>query len=97
MTLLQDVSPSTRVLDSGADCFAQQPEDLAQRMQSLVERKRLKLVVLDGAVGIMAQAVNGPCLYLAGNAASENKTRSNTWQLRAFIDALEASEACGLD
>jgi len=91
VALDQDFSISSAMFDARAWCLNGQPQDLAKRIQALVERKLLKLVMFDGAAGLMVQAASGPCLYLSTDRAAEDERRRNTWQLRAFIDAMEAS------
>lgn len=69
-----------------------QPSDgLAERIAALIEAKLLKIVVFDGAAGVMLQSTNGPCLYVSRDGTSPGDDRRAGWQVRAFIDAIEAA------
>ena len=74
--------------------LAHHAADLRARLEILVAQQRIRLVMFDGAAGVMIQANDGPCLYVSHKDPTDVIQRNRAiWQLRAFLDALEASEA----
>ena len=93
MLVIQDPQNPSKMSPGFLSFVADHGIDVTGRVQSLVAQGLIKLVSFDDASGVMVQAQNGPCLYLTNNDPLDVLQFNRTgWQLKAFLDAVEASE-----
>ena len=91
MNPVQTVIEAVNSTDYGLFSHAQPAGEFQDRSQGLIEEQRLKVATVDGAGGYMLQSPNGPQLYVPSKSSSASEQQRVTWQLRAFLDAVEAA------
>ena len=91
MNPVQTVIEAANSTDHSLFSRVQSVGEFQNRIQSLIEAQRLKVVIVDGAGGCMLQSPNGPQLYVPSKLSSASEQQRVTWQLRAFLDAVEAA------
>ena len=70
---------------------SQTTDRLHTRIEALIQAQQLRLVANGGANGVELQSNNGPKLSLPSKMSSTAEQQRVVWQVRAFIDAVEAA------
>lgn len=66
-------------------------DHLHMRIEALIQAQHLKLVTFEGTSDVELQSANGPKLSVRCKTSSRAEQQRVVWQIRAFIDAVEAA------